>query len=450
MFSFFSPSYVDNYWIKDRTFFSDMKLGLTNAALGAELNMLHSWSYNNPFGLTQQYDLGSLLAGFWNTAYKNANASFSMNMMNMPMLQDFQFPEVPVVQSPWKTPSPDRKPDKELTDEEKREFQQKKDAFNKLYKEYDELDAATKEALGLNKILKSVRESYNADSNNTPETMQNCIDELNEKINGITSSKLKDILGKVKNEELRDNRADALYKKDTDDDTIKGITEGASAITKGNILSELDTVMGGKGEKSVIEVLTSREDAKEEPIKAAVASITNALIERAAEEDVKGADNVKEARNALITARDAYKEKVNDGTKKNLVTAFENLYKVIKLTKAQKQDEENLKQIEELPDALKERYLTEDGKLKDEFRINEKETINFLNGIRKGWVSETEITKCGFTNMKLFSNTAAGIAPDKDTDTDKNGDGADDENKKPGFWARVAGMFDYPGYVRLR
>ena len=160
MFSFFSPSYVDNYWIKDRTFFSDMKLGLTNAALGAELNMLHSWSYNNPFGLTQQYDLGSLLAGFWNTAYKNANASFSMNMMNMPMLQDFQFPEVPVVQSPWKTPSPDRKPDKELTDEEKREFQQKKDAFNKLYKEYDELDAATKEALGLNKILKSVRFSY--------------------------------------------------------------------------------------------------------------------------------------------------------------------------------------------------------------------------------------------------------------------------------------------------
>lgn len=446
-FSFFSPTYVDNYWIKDRTFFSDMKLGLTNAALGSELNMLHSWSFNNPFGITQQYDIGSLLAGFWDTAYKNANATFSMNMMNMPMMQGFQFPATPGVQII--PPTVEKEPDKELTDEEKKEFQTKKDEFNKLYKEYDELDSETKKALGLDKILKSVKTDYDAESNNTPETMQKCINTLKEKISKIKSEDLKKILSKTQSEGVRDDRIDALYTDSITPDKIYSSLIGASVLKSDNIISELDTTLGKKHKPTLVEVLTQRKESGKEDvkfIKDSVDKVVSTLIERANEDDLRDSESVRNASSTLADKLKAYMEdkKCTQENKTALVEAFENLYKEIKLELARKQDKANLDKIEELPEGLQAKYVDENGNLKEEFRINEKETINFLNGIKKGWINAQELAASGFKEVKAFTNLTAASISQKGRDEVKEEDTtAEQENKeettesKPNIFKRL-------------
>lgn len=432
-FPLFNAKYVNNAWIKDRTFCSDMQLRFENAALGMELSGLHNWMIT-PYNMGGIYDTNSLFTQFFANAAQNAQIMTQNMFCNMPNF-NFQFPGMPGVNPT--TPAKEttkKKPDEELTDEDRKKFEALQDEFNDLYDTLNEIDEETKKSLGITNILESAKKEYDRDSNTKPETMQTCIDNLKEKISKINDKNLKSILDKVAIEGTRDESANAIYEKGTDEATVESITRGVSVINKSNILLELDTVMGNRGEKSPIEALTSRKDADDEKIKNAVKSITNALIDRASCDDIKDAKKVRDAKVALATARNGYMNEVNGETKKALVEAFENLYKAIKLEKARLQDEANLEKIEELPDVIKEKYVDENGNLKDEYRVNEKETIEYLNGLKKDWVTETDIKDLGFNNLKQFANVLPQKPDDKEDPVD---DKNDDENKKQGFWART-------------
>ncbi len=386
MFPLFSANYVDNYWIKDRTFFSDMKLGLENAFLGMELSGLHNWQIS-PFN-TSFYDTNSLFTQFLETSAKNAQAMTENMFCGFPGL-NFQMPTIPGVTTT--TPNKEiegKKVKEDLTDEEKEEFNTLKEEFKDLYDSLDEIDTETKEALELNKILKEAKKCY--DASDTPDKMQKCIDKLKSAIRDIEKKdkNLKKILNKVTAEVARDSRAEKLYNSNTSKEEIKGLFEPAAnaAIKKENILSEIDLSMSRKegNNTSPINALVSRSDAKKSEIQNAIKAVKNALLDRANMEDVKECENVINAKDKLIDAFEKYSEKINDDNKKALVEAFENLYKEIKLAKARRQDEANRQKILDLPKELQELYLDENGMLKDKFKINETSTVNELKEIKGG------------------------------------------------------------------
>ncbi len=445
MFPLFSANYVDNYWIKDRTFFSDMKLGLENAALGMELSGLHNWQIK-PFNTTNFYDTNSLFTQFFTMAAQNAQIMTQNMFCGLPGM-NFQFPTLPGVATP-EVSGTKEKPEKEakedLTDEQKEQFDNLKEEFNNLYDSYNELDDATKKALGLDGILKTAKRAYDSKNNNKPESMQKCINDLKTAIDEISNKNLVKILDKVKPDAIeRDTRVEPLYNKDTDKELIKGLVygdgTGVPVITKDNIILELDTTMGTRGGKSIVRVLTEHEDADDKELVESVTFISNALLDRASKEDVKDAKGVIKAKGELAAALEKYKDEVDAENKKAIVDAFENLYKEIKLELARKQDETNLEKIEDLPDELKAKYVDENGNLKEEFRINEKETINFLNGIKKDWVQASEIKTSGFSNITTFANiTEPEKADEGEQEDDKEADkGKEATDSKPNFFTRT-------------
>ncbi len=384
---FIRPNYIDNYWIKDPTFFSDMNLRLNNAALGMELSSLHNWSFS-PVNLYSNMDMGTLLSNFWNIAQQNANAQASSWMMGFPQLSGV----TPGI-APWNTgkvdnvKTPGAKED--LTDEEKEEFEEYTKDFNKLYDRLNEVDSEVAKKLGLDKILKNIKEDF--ESANTPNKVMNCIKSLKEAIDKIDNTTLKKILiNTMPDTVARDQSATKLYDENTDKTTIYGLmypkAGDAVAITKDNIINELDTRMCNEHQTSPIEALTSREDADEKEIKKTVEAIVDVLLQRAAEKSVKDDPNVKAAAVKLAAARDGYMEKKGEKKyKEEINNAFVDLYKAIKVKEAKNMDEKNKTEIiDELPDILKEKYLDKDGKLKPEYRINENNVTNLMKTISGG------------------------------------------------------------------
>lgn len=381
---FIRPNYIDNYWIKDQTFFSDMNLRLNNAALGMELSALHNWSFA-PVNLYSNMDMGTMLSNFWSIAQNNANAQMSSWMTNMPQVGGGTTAGI----LPWsqqiKTDgAKTHKPKDDLTDEEKEEFEEYTDDFNSLYEKLDKIDSETAKKLGLTEILEDVKGKF--DKADTPEKVLACIKALEEKISQIKDESLKKILvNKMPSTMARDEKVSGLYTTDTSKESVEALMNGAAAITKENIINELDIRLCNENSSSPIEVLTNREDADEDKIKNTVEKIVNVLLQRAADNEVKDDPTVKLAKDKLAEVRDKYmKEDGEDKEKVNLNNAFIDLYKAIKMKEAKNMDEKNKEIIDELPNILKEKYLDNDGKLKPEYRINENNVADLMKSVKGG------------------------------------------------------------------
>ena len=423
-------SYVDNYWIKDRTFFSDMNLKMQNAALGMELSGLHNIRYSS-FTMPE-FDSQTLLTKFWDIAAKNAynSANNMFNMMtNMPGFK-LEMPPMPgIMPTLGTTPSTSpvvgkKKPGEELTDEEKNEFKTAQNEFKKLYDGLNDLDSKIKEELGLNAILKAAKEEFDDDGNTTPASMKTCLENLKKAITEIPNDKLHKILDKLPASSAeRDMKANIIYDQTATAEKILNNLNGeeASCITASNIMAEIEN-QAIKKKTTPIRVLMDRKDSEKEAvqcIKQSVTIITETLIDRANQEDVKEGSKVIEARSDLADKLKAYKEdeKCTDATKDALDKAFITLYKEIKLEQARKKDSENKEKINDMPQELRSRYLDEKGELKPEYKINE-------NKVKE--------------ELKTMKITSSGSSEEDDENDNEEKTPASNENgEKLNLWQRI-------------
>lgn len=386
MTSYMMPRYVDNYWLKDQTFYSDSKLLFENAAYRSANSDLYSWDYNfssMPNFYMGAGDLGTpSFSDMFNRAIEKANMQFQSMMTSMQGMfagsQAGAFQPVAGGSQVGQVGGSQNVSEPKMAEgEDKAKWDTAKKDCEKLIKEYAKLDSDTIEKLGLEKAISNLKEDYSAATK--VDELNSCIDTFKKVIESISEDSLKKILttGTFAHEisTFKSSEVQFSYAATAIDKVLNSI-EGKPVVDKDTIMAEIYTRLN-IGAKCLLEdVIADFNHGKEDKTNYTnvIETLSNYLLEYAA-----GFSTVAMYRTNLINARKDYVTACADKnnnlttqtkTAENLIKSYKALFMALLVEEANKNDGENKDKINKLPELIKSRYYDEHSILKDCFAIN--------------------------------------------------------------------------------